>query len=343
MEKLELKKNFSLKEYNTFSIDVKAKYFYEVNNETDLVNIFNLEELKEEKKLFLGEGSNILFTKDFDGLVLKINLKGLEKVKEDNEYVFIKAGAGNIWHDFVLYCIDNNWAGIENLSLIPGTVGASPIQNIGAYGVEIKDIFDSLEAIEIDTGKKMIFEKKECHFGYRNSVFKNELKNKFVITSVIYKLKKNNYELKVSYGDVNKKLQDLGKENFTIKDVSNVITEIRQSKLPNPKEIGNAGSFFKNPEIDLELFEKIKKDYPEIPFYKTDDINKMKIPAGWLIEKCGWKGKTFENYGVHKNQALVLVNYGNAKGEKIKILSEKIKKSVLEKFLVELETEVNIF
>lgn len=336
-----IKKDFSLKNFNTFGIDIKAKYFFEASNQQSLLDILSLPEYVNEKKLFLGQGSNILFTKDFDGLVIKVNLLGIEKISETDQDILIKVGAGNIWHDFVLYCIEKSYGGLENLSLIPGTVGASPIQNIGAYGVELKDVFHSLEAIEIKTGNKKVFDKIDCKFGYRNSIFKNKLKNKYIITSVTFKLNKNN-TINTSYGDIQKKLAEKNKNSYSIKDVSEAVCEIRNSKLPNPKEIGNAGSFFKNPEIDIALFEKIKLKYHDISSYKLPDPNKVKIPAGWLIEKCGWKGKTFDNYGVHKNQALVLVNYGGADGKKIKKLSEKIKKSVLEFFEIELETEVNI-
>jgi len=336
-----IKKDFSLKNFNTFGIDIKAKYFFEASNQQSLLDILSLPEYANEKKLFLGQGSNILFTKNFDGLVIKINLIGIEKISETEQDILIKVGAGNIWHDFVLYCIEKSYGGLENLSLIPGTVGASPIQNIGAYGVELKDVFHSLEAIEIKTGNKKVFDKIDCEFGYRNSVFKNKLKNQYIITSVTFKLNKNN-TINTSYGDIQKKLAEKTKDSYSIKDVSEAVCEIRKSKLPNPKEIGNAGSFFKNPEIDIAIFEKIKLKYPEITSYKLSDPNKVKVPAGWLIEKCGWKGKTFDNYGVHKNQALVLVNYGGADGNKIKKLSEEIKKSVFEFFEIELETEVNI-
>lgn len=333
--------NYSLKNLNTFGIDAKANFFVNIKTEDDLKNLLALDEYKKEKKLILGSGSNILFTKDFDGLIIKLENKVISLEKEDNEFVYIKADAGVIWHDFVDFCLINNYGGVENLSLIPGTVGASPVQNIGAYGVELKDVFDSLSAINIETQEKKIFYKDDCNFNYRSSIFKNKLKNQYIITSVTFKLSKNP-QINTSYGDINKFLQETGKKEFTIKDVSQAVCSIRASKLPDPKLIGNAGSFFKNPEIDFSLFEKIKQTFPLIPFYKVLDPQKVKIPAGWLIEQCGWKGKTFDNYGVHKNQALVLVNYGNAVGNDIYLLSEEIKKSIFDKFNINLETEVNI-
>lgn len=334
-------KDYSLKNLNAFGIEAKASFFATIKTEDDLKKLLALAEYKNEKKFILGYGSNILFTKDFDGLMIKLENKAISLESEDADFVYIKADAGVIWHDFVSFCIDANYGGVENLSLIPGTVGASPVQNIGAYGVELKDVFHSLSAINIDSTETTVFYKDDCKFGYRNSIFKNELKNQYIITSVTFKLSKKP-NLNTSYGDINKFLHETEKKDFTIKDISHAVCSIRSSKLPDPKLIGNAGSFFKNPEIDFSLFKKIKESFPDIPSYKVADLEKIKIPAGWLIEKCGWKGKTFTNYGVHKNQALVLVNYGNANGIDIYKLSEEIKASVFDNFNIKLETEVNI-
>ncbi|MFN8577565.1 MAG: UDP-N-acetylmuramate dehydrogenase [Candidatus Sericytochromatia bacterium] len=337
---MEIKENFSLKSLNTFSLDVLARYFIEIDNIDSLKKILKDERFLNSKKLILGGGSNLLFTKDFDGLVIKNNILGIEKINEDSEYIYLEVGAGENWHNFVLYCLDNNYSGIENLSLIPGTVGASPMQNIGAYGVEIKDIFYSLKALELQTLTVKEFNKEECKFAYRESVFKKELKDKYIIASVTFKLNKRE-SINTSYGDIKNTLLEMGIDNPNIKDVSNAVCKIRSSKLPDPKLIGNAGSFFKNPEISPEFFNEIKEKYPEIPSYKTH-TEKVKIPAGWLIEKAGWKGKTFDTYGVHKNQALVLVNYGNANGNDINKLADDIKNDVFNKFNIILEKEVNI-
>lgn len=337
---MEIKKNFSLKNLNTFSIDALTSEFVEVKTVTALKEVLNDDSFKDTPKLILGGGSNLLFTKNFEGLVIKNSISGISKVDEDSEYVYIESGAGENWHNFVLYCIDNNYAGAENLSLIPGTVGASPMQNIGAYGVEIKDIFHSLKALNIETLEIKEFYKEDCKFGYRESIFKKELKGKYIIISVIFRLNKIP-NINTSYGDIKNTLNEMGIKDPTIKDVSNAVCKIRSSKLPDPKTIGNAGSFFKNPEISPLLFNKLKEKYPEIPNYKTNTEN-IKIPAGWLIEKAGWKGKTFGNYGVHKNQALVLVNYSNAKGEDINKLANDIQQSILELFNIKLEKEVNI-
>jgi len=290
--------------------------------------------------LMLGGGSNLLLTKNYEGLVSKNELSGIEILTADNS-VFVKSAAGENWHDLVLFTIKNNLGGIENLSLIPGSVGAAPMQNIGAYGVEVKDVFHELEAYEIATGKIKKFNAQQCSFGYRESVFKQELKNQFVITSVTLKLTKNP-TLNTSYGAINDELKKRGITNPTIKDVSDAVISIRQSKLPDPKEIGNSGSFFKNPVIAKSKFFALKEKFPDIVNYPVDD-NNVKLAAGWLIENAGWKGKTIGNYGVHKNQALVLVNYGGANGNDIYQLSEDILKSVKMLYDVELEREVNIF
>jgi UDP-N-acetylmuramate dehydrogenase len=290
--------------------------------------------------LVLGGGSNLLLTKNFEGLVLKNELHGISILKTENEFTYVKSAAGEVWHNFVLFCIENNLGGVENLSLIPGSVGAAPMQNIGAYGIEIKDVFQELEAYEIATGKIKTFNLTECKFGYRESVFKQDLKNQYIITSVTFRLTKNP-KLNTSYGAINDELQKQGISNPTIKDVSNAVIAIRKSKLPDPKEIGNSGSFFKNPVVLKSHLEKLKETYLDIPSYPVDDMH-VKLAAGWLIEKAGWKGKTIGNYGVHKNQALVLVNYGGANGSDIFKLSEDILLSIKTQFGVELEREVNI-
>jgi UDP-N-acetylmuramate dehydrogenase len=337
---MNVQENVSLQKLNTFGIEARAKHFAEFSSVEKLKSILTLREYKNEKLLFIGGGSNLLFTSEIiEGLVLQNKIKGIELVEENEKEVYLKSGAGEVWHDLVLYTISKNWGGIENLSLIPGTVGAAPMQNIGAYGVEIKDVFESLEAYEIATGIVKTFSLEECDFGYRSSIFKHEAKGKFVIVSVTFKLSKQP-TFNISYGAINDTLKQMKVTQLSVKAISDAVISIRQSKLPDPKEIGNAGSFFKNPEIPVSVFEKIKVDYPEIPSYPTVP-GMTKVPAGWLIEQCGWKGKVVGHTGVHKNQALVLVNYGQAKGEEIKTLSIEIQKSVNVKFGIELEAEVN--
>ena len=328
---------FSLKEYNTFGIDAQAEKFISVNTIAELKQV-----LSEESNTFiLGGGSNMLLTKNIDQCVLHVNLKGISIEKEDENHVWVTAAAGENWHEFVLWCIDKNYGGIENLSLIPGNVGTTPIQNIGAYGVEIKDSMSSCEAIEISTLKSKTFTNTDCKFDYRESVFKNELKGQFIVTSVTYKLTKVNHVLKTSYGAIDAELNALSIQNPSIKDVSNAVIAIRSSKLPNPKELGNSGSFFKNPIVDKVIFENLLKEYPEMPHYIITDKT-VKIPAGWLIEKAGFKGKRFGETGVHSKQALVLVNYGNAKGIEVAALSKKIQATIKDTFGIEIEAEVNI-
>ncbi len=329
--------NFSLKPFNTFGIDIYAKLFagFASVNELEEVLVENTEQL-----LILGGGSNILFTKNYDGLVLKNEIGSIELVKEDEDYVYVKVGAGIGWHAFVLYCIENNYAGVENLSLIPGNVGASPMQNIGAYGVEVKDVFFSLEAYNIKDKKIINFTKVDCAFGYRESVFKNKFKGQFIITTVTFQLnKKPNYN--TSYGAIESELEKMGVQNFSIKAISDAVINIRQSKLPNPAVIGNAGSFFKNPTVTNEYFYTLKNKFPNIVGYAVGD-KETKLAAGWLIEQCGWKGYKDGDVGCHEKQALVLVNYGNAIGEEILLLSTKIMDSVNSMFGVDLQREVNI-
>jgi UDP-N-acetylmuramate dehydrogenase len=334
---MQLTENVSLKPYNTFGIEVMAKYFAAFANTNQLAEIL---ENKNEHKLILGGGSNILFTKNYDGLVLKNEIVGIEKINEDDAYVYVRAGAGVGWHEFVLYCINNNFAGVENLSLIPGSVGASPMQNIGAYGVEIKDVFHELEAYNIEEKKLITFSKNDCAFGYRESIFKNKYKGQFVITSVTFQLNKIP-KFNTSYGAIETELEKMGVQSLSIKAISDAVINIRQSKLPDPKIIGNAGSFFKNPTIQNTQFKKLKNEFPNIVGYAVGE-NETKLAAGWLIELCGWKGYRKGDAGCHEKQALVLVNYGNAIGEEILQLSAKIIDSVKLMFDVELHREVNV-
>lgn len=335
-----MQQNVSLKPYNTFGIDVSSSRFCDVTSADELVALLKDEEHSTQPLLILGGGSNMLLTKDFNGLVIKNSIKGIEIIKEDNDFVFVKAGAGEVWHQFVLYCIANNFAGVENLSLIPGNVGAGPMQNIGAYGVELKDVFHELEAIHIKDRTIRTFSKEDCRFGYRESVFKKEVKGQYVITSVTFRLKKKPV-LNTSYGAIEQELQRMGVTQPTIKTVSDAVIHIRQSKLPDPAVLGNAGSFFKNPEIAVEHYEKVKTQHPGLVAYPASE-GRMKVAAGWLIEQCGWKGKRVGNTGSHKDQALVLVNYGGANGDEIYKLALEIQKSVRERFNITIEPEVNV-
>ena len=333
--------NYSLQALNTFGIEAKAKYFTTFESALNLSEIRELSQFKKEQKLILGGGSNVLFTKDQNAFVLLNQIKGIEVISEDQDSYLIAVGGGENWHDFVLFCIENNYAGVENRSLIPGSVGASPMQNIGAYGAEIKDVFDSLEAFHIATGEIHSFDKKACNFGYRESVFKNKHKGEYIITKVVYRLRKDAV-INTSYGAINQELELKKITSPTIKDVSDAVIAIRQSKLPDPKKIGNSGSFFKNPIVANSVLEQIKKEFPSLSSYPVDD-HTSKVAAGWLIDQAGWKGKTIEDkYGVHKKQALVLVNYGGATGSQIYDLSAEIINDVKAKYGIELEREVNI-
>ena len=331
--------NLQLKTFNTFGIEARAKYFVEVSSIEDLQEILQSPNYQGIEQLIWGGGSNLLLTKNFDGLVIKINIKGFETTKENDENIWVKSGAGVVWHDLVMYCVNNSYAGMENLSLIPGTVGAAPIQNIGAYGVEIKEVFEELEALEIATGKIKIFDKQKCNFGYRESIFKHEAKGKYIILNVTFKLNKKPV-FHVAYGAIKDTIAEMGVSEMSIKAISDAVISIRQSKLPNPAEIGNAGSFFKNPEILKTQFEALKINFPNIPSYPINETT-VKVPAGWLIEQAGWKGQRLGNVGVHAKQALVLVNYGGGTGQEIKELSQKIQDSVKEKFGIQLSVEVN--
>lgn len=335
---MQVQQNYSLKEYNTFGIDALAKYFSAFQTAEQLKEI--IENKKAESKMILGGGSNILFTKNYDGLVLKNEIDGINIVDEDDQFVFITAGAGVKWHSFVMYCVNQNLGGVENLSLIPGNVGASPMQNIGAYGAEIKDVFYELKALHLNEKSIHKFSSAECEFGYRESVFKKKYKDEFAILNVTFRLRKNPV-FNISYGAIETELKKMHVETLSVKAISDAVIQIRLSKLPDPSVIGNAGSFFKNPVITKEQMEKIQQHHLNLPFYKADEEN-FKIPAGWLIEQCGWKGFRKGDVGCYEKQALVLVNYGNATGKEIYSLSEEIKLSVNEKFQIELEREVNI-
>lgn len=330
--------NISLKPFNTFGFDLKAEHFIRFSSILGLSEI--LKEHAEKPLFILGGGSNILLTKNVEGLVLKNEIKGIKIIEDHEDFVIVESGAGEVWHEFVVHCINNGWAGIENLSLIPGSVGASPMQNIGAYGVEIKDVFTYLSALNIATGEMENFNAEQCKFGYRESVFKQALKGKYIICYVAFKLSKKAIK-NTTYGAIEDELKKMGVSDPSIEDISKAVISIRQSKLPNPAEIGNAGSFFKNPIISEQHVQKLQKIYPNIPNYPSINGTK-KLAAGWLIEKAGWKGKTIGNIGVHKNQALVLVNYGGGSGEEILALSTAIIEDIKTKFDVELEREVNI-
>ncbi|QRM88080.1 UDP-N-acetylmuramate dehydrogenase [Lacinutrix sp. WUR7] len=336
---MQIQHNISLKKYNTFGIDAKANHFVSINTIEELKEVLQLSEYP--KRFILGGGSNMLLTKDVEALVMHIHLKGIEIVSQDDSSVLVKAQAGENWHNFVLWCLQNDFGGLENLSLIPGNVGTAPIQNIGAYGVELKDAFVSCEALEIATQETKTFTNEACNFEYRNSIFKQALKGKYIITSVLFKLTKDKHILRTNYGAIASQLEIMKVEKPTIQEVSKAVITIRESKLPNPKEIGNSGSFFKNPVISLQDFEKLKQNFPEIPNYPVSSTS-IKIPAGWLIEKAGFKGKRFGNYGVHQKQALVLVNYDNAKGSEILNLSKIIQETIMRIFNIYIEAEVNI-
>ncbi|RXJ50492.1 UDP-N-acetylmuramate dehydrogenase [Gelidibacter gilvus] len=336
---MRIQENISLKPYNTFGLNAHAKYFVEVESIQDLKEVLSWDAYPD--KFILGGGSNMLLTKDLDCLVIHLALKGIEIIDQDEDEVLVKAYAGENWHQFVLWCLEHNFGGIENLSLIPGNVGTAPIQNIGAYGVELKDVFESCEALNIKSKTVETFTKDACHFGYRESVFKQDKKHSHVIVSTTLRLSKHQHQLHTEYGAITKELEAMGITDPTIQDISKAVIAIRESKLPNPKEIGNSGSFFKNPVIANALFEQLKINFPDIPSYVVSP-NEVKVPAGWLIEKSGFKGKTFNNYGVHKKQALVLVNYGDAKGSDILNLAKLIQKTIQQIFGITIETEVNI-
>lgn len=336
---MNIEENISLREYNTFGIEAKARFFVEITGLAQLQKVLELKAYP--NKFIISGGSNMLLTKDIDALVMHINLKGISIVEETEDHVEVKAMAGENWHQLVLWTLDHGFGGLENLSLIPGNIGTAPIQNIGAYGVELKDVFVSCTAMEIATGELVSFDNDTCNFGYRDSIFKNEAKDKYIITSVNLRLTKKNHMLHTGYGAIEEELKKNDIVYPTIRDISNAVIAIRKSKLPDPKELGNSGSFFKNPMISKKAFDKFIKANPTAPFYEVDEKN-YKIPAGWLIEQCGFKGKRFGDAGVHEKQALVLVNYGNASGQEIMDLAVKIKEEVRKRFGIKIKPEVNI-
>ena len=331
--------NKSLKKYNTFGLDVTADYFTSIHSIEDLMHVLQDKQFATMPKMFLGGGSNVLLTKDYRGLIIHNCLYGIEVVKRDDTSVYVKAASGEGWHDFVLYCIDKGFGGVENMSLIPGSVGAGPMQNIGAYGVEMKDVFYELEALNLSSLQVEKFSNVDCKFGYRESVFKNEKKDQYFIVAVTFRLSLNP-TVNTTYGAIQQQLKAMNVENPTIKNVSDAVIAIRSSKLPNPAVLGNSGSFFKNPEISTTEYERLRNEFPNVVGYPTNAG--YKLAAGWLIEQCGWKGKVVGNCGSHKDQALVLVNYGNATGDEIYQLALAIQDSVFEKFQVRIVPEVNI-
>ena len=336
---MEIIENFSLKNHNTFGIEAKAKYFTAIHSEAELR--FVLQNNFDKPKFILGGGSNMLLTRDIDALVIHIDLKGKRVLKEDDNHVWVECMAGENWHEFVLWTIGQDFGGLENMSLIPGNVGTTPVQNIGAYGTEIKDTFVSCEAMEMANQQMKTFLNADCRFGYRESVFKQDVKDQYIITSVVFKLTKNNHKINTSYGDIQLELTKKGIQNPTLKDVSDAVIAIRQSKLPDPKELGNSGSFFKNPIVLKKDFEAIHQKFPEMKYYEVSETE-VKVPAGWLIEQAGFKGKRFGDAGIHKNQALVLVNYGKATGQEILAVSKDIQDTVFRMFGIRIEAEVNV-
>ena len=330
-------KNYSLKNYNSFRVNHKANFFLKIENNKSLINFLSDKKFKNEKKLIIGGGSNILFTKDYEGVILYSCIKGIHILEENDNHIKLKVGSGENWDDFVKFCVNKNWYGIENLSLIPGSVGAAPIQNIGAYGVEIKDYIYDVNGIDLKNNLKKTYTNKSCDFEYRDSIFKRELKNNFFVTEVTFILNKNK-KFTLDYSE----LKNINGQNLTIQNVRDKIIEIRNSKLPDPKLLANAGSFFKNPVINIKIAKKIKEKYSDFKYYQINE-SMVKISAAWLIEKSGWKGHKEKNIGVYNKHALVLVNYSSENGKDIKMLSKKIKESVLEKFNVTLENEVNVF
>lgn len=337
---MNIQKNISLKPYNTFGIDAIAKEFIEVSSSDELIEI--LKNSEDKKKFFISGGSNMLITTpEIDALVIKLNLKGKKIISESEDEILIEINGGEIMHDFIMWALEQNYGGLENLSLIPGCIGTAPVQNVGAYGVEIKDVFVSCKVLNLETYEICEFDNKSCEFGYRESIFKNKAKSKYIILSIVVKLTKRNHILHMNYGDIKKELESNNIENPTIKDISNAVIAIRKAKLPDPKEIGNSGSFFKNPVVDAVTFEEFHKQNPDAPFYKTDD-NQYKIPAGWLIEQSGYKGYRKGDAGVHHKQALVLVNHGNASGKELIQLATEIQNKVFDLYKINISPEVNI-
>lgn len=336
-----VQEHVSLKSFNTFGVEADARYLATIRNVEQFTALLTHPLFLDFPNFILGGGSNILLTGNFDGLIIKNEIHGIHILSEDDEHISIEIGAGENWHTFVMYCIQQGYAGIENLSLIPGTMGAAPIQNIGAYGVELRDVFSELKALDLQTGNIQIFTQAECEFGYRDSVFKNRYKNRYAILSVTLRLNKKPV-FHTQYGIIQETLEKMQVSELSIKAISDAVIAIRRSKLPDPKELGNAGSFFKNPIILLKHFLELQKQFPQIPHFSTDHPEKIKIAAGWLIEQCGWKGKRFGEIGVHDKQALVIVNFGNGKGADIQALAQKIQASVQNKFNIDIVPEVNL-
>ncbi len=338
---IEVKENVDLFPFNTFHIHATCRYLVTIRTEEDARQAFEDGLFKSHRHLILGGGSNVLLTGDFDGVVVKNELTGVEVVEEDEDTIRLRVGSGENWHRLVLYCVERNFGGIENLSLIPGTVGAAPMQNIGAYGVEIREVIHTVEAINLKTGASRVFDRAECAFGYRESIFKQELRDQYFISSVTLSLTKKNHRFNVSYGAIQEVLNKKNIHELSVRAISDAVIDIRSSKLPDPAVIGNAGSFFKNPSVDADFFGRLKNEYPAVPSFPGEN-DLFKVPAAWLIEQCGWKGKTLGSIGVHKNQALVLVNYGDGEGQKIWQLARDIQSSVREKFDIVLQPEVNV-
>lgn len=337
---MNIQENYSLKELNSFSISANSRYFVEPDTVEAIQEFLEIDQYRTRAKLILGGGSNILLSGDFDGVTIKVNICGMELIREDEDYYYLKVGAGENWHQLVLHCIESGYKGIENLSLIPGNLGAAPMQNIGAYGVELKDVFHELEAVEIGNGERCTFSNGDCQFGYRNSIFKGEAKDRFIITSVTLRFNKI-YAFNTTYGSLEQELESMNAGTLSAKVISEAVCSIRNRKLPDPAEIHNAGSFFKNPIIPIEQFEQLQKQYPDMVSFKNSETD-VKLAAAWLIDSCEWKGKRKGDAGVHENHALVLVNYGNSSGADILNLSLEIAVSVKEKFGIGLEREVNL-
>jgi UDP-N-acetylmuramate dehydrogenase len=336
---MQVQKNVALRHLNTFGLESRATFFVDVHSDFEVQQIIRDPEWKDVRKFILGGGSNILLLQDLDALVIHTAIEGIKTIREDDAHIWLHVGGGVVWHEFVMYCVENGYGGVENLSLIPGTVGAAPLQNIGAYGVEVKEVVESVDAVLLTTGALETFTREQCRFGYRESIFKNELKGQYFITGVTFRLNKKP-DFKVQYGDIQRTLDSMGVTQLSIRAISDAVIHIRRSKLPDPAEIGNAGSFFKNPEISRGQYEKLQISFPAIPGYIVNEET-MKVPAGWLIEQAGWKGHRQGAIGVHERQALVLVNYGGGTGLEIKELSKKIQTSIFEKFGIALQAEVN--
>ena len=335
---MEVRENYSLKNYNTFGIDVKCRYFVESDTESEFLEFVSSYELKPEEIMVLGEGSNFLFTDDFDGTVFYPTMKGMEIVEENDEHVWVKVGAGEVWDDFVAWAVEQGYGGVENLSLIPGHVGAAPVQNVGAYGMEAGDTIERVEAIQIEKARKETISAADCRFAYRDSIFKGEWKNRYIVTYVVFRLTKVP-EFRLNYGSVREELQKLGE--VSLKNIRRAIIQIRRAKLPDVKELPNAGSFFKNPVVSREQAGQLKERYPGLPVYPVDE-DRVKLAAGWLIEQCGWKGKDLGKAGVYEKQALILVNRAGASGVEVARLANEVKKSVFMTFGVWIEPEVYV-